>query len=68
MAHTNKQHKFNDNDNAHKANVTSYTIIQSSFDIGPGGGGGGSRPPGEIFSKKIKESNASKSDTVKETK
>lgn len=26
IAHTSKQHRFSDNDRAHSANVTSYTI------------------------------------------
>lgn len=33
--------------------------------MGPGGGGGGSRPFGEIFSKKINDNNASRSETTK---
>ena len=71
MAHTSKQHKFNDNDNAHKASVTSYTIAYSSGDEGPsklccdggGGDGGMSRPPGDIFNRNISDRRASRSDT-----
>lgn len=67
IAQTSKQQRFNDNDSAHKANVTSYTMAKSSGDVGPGGGGG-SRPPGDIFKRNIKESSANSKETANRKK
>lgn len=63
MAHTSRQHRFNDSERAHSASVTSQTIAQSSKTAGPTVGGGGSRPPGEIFNKNINDNKANKRDT-----
>lgn len=39
-------------------------MAKSSGDVGPGGGGG-SRPPGDIFKRNIRESSANSKDTAK---
>lgn len=42
-------------------------MAKSSGDVGPGGGGG-SRPPGDIFKRNIRESSANSKDTAKTIK
>lgn len=41
-------------------------MAKSSGDVGPGGGGG-SRPPGDIFKRNIRESSANSKDTANKT-
>lgn len=50
IAHTRRQHRFNDSVNAHNANVTSYTTANSSGALDAGA---------DIFKRKSKASNAS---------
>lgn len=42
-------------------------MAKSSGDVGPGGGGG-SRPPGDIFNRNIRESSANSKDTATKQK
>lgn len=64
MAHTKRQQRFNDNVNAHNANVTSYTTTYSSAVITVNCSARNSSlislaVTGDIFSKKINDSSAS---------
>ena len=59
IAQTRRQQRFKERARAHSANVTSYTIVYSSGLIRLLG----VTVNGEIFSKKINESNANNNDT-----
>lgn len=71
MAHTSKQHKFNESERAHRASVTSNTMAYSSTLAVP------NRccwtlwycfVPGEIFNRNINDNKASRSETAIEEK
>lgn len=60
-AHTRRQHKFNDRERAHRANVTSKTIAYSSIDVA-------NKccccfVPGVIFSKNVRDKRAKSRET-----